>query len=32
MRWYCETMLGLAPERLREHILRAGHVVAGNSQ
>jgi hypothetical protein len=32
LRWYCEAMLGIAPERLREQILRAGQVVVGNPQ
>ena len=30
--WYCKIKLGIARERLRDHILRAGQVVAGSSQ
>jgi hypothetical protein len=30
--WYCGTKLGIARERLRDQILRAGQVMAGNSQ
>jgi hypothetical protein len=30
--WYCRSKLGIARERLRDQILRAGHVVAGSSQ
>src|SRR4029077_19247446 len=30
--WYSKNKLGIARERLRDQILRAGHVVAGSSQ
>ena len=30
--WYCKNKLGIARERLRDQILRAGHVMAGSSQ
>ncbi len=30
--WYCRSKLGIARERLRDQILRAGHAVAGSSQ
>jgi hypothetical protein len=30
--WYCRSKLGIARERLRDQILRAGHVMAGSSQ
>lgn len=30
--WYCKSKLGIARERLRDQILRAGQVMAGNSQ
>jgi hypothetical protein len=30
--WYCRSKLGMARERLRDQILRAGQVVAGSSQ
>jgi len=29
--WYCRSKLGIARERLRDQILRAGHVMAGSS-
>jgi hypothetical protein len=32
MGWYCWQKLGIARERLRDQILRAGQVMAGNSQ
>jgi hypothetical protein len=30
--WYCRSRLGIARERLRDQILRAGHFVVGSSQ
>jgi hypothetical protein len=30
--WYCRSKLGISRERLRDQILRAGHVVAGGNQ
>jgi len=30
--WYCRSKLGIARERLRDQILRAGQVVAGSPQ
>jgi len=30
--WYCKNKLGIARERLRDQILRAGHAMAGSSQ
>jgi hypothetical protein len=30
--WYCKSKLGIARERLRDQILRAGQAMAGNSQ
>jgi hypothetical protein len=29
--WYCKEKLGIARERLRDQILRTGHVVLGSS-